>query len=709
MRSIVVFVFACAVALASGSYFSKEVKFADNEFLFRQKSIFELLQHVNQREVFQKLYEESKLIRYDDLKSDYVDTEVLKEFIEIYKHGLLPMGDQFTIFDEQHRYQAVALFKVFYYAKDFATYYKVLKWARFHVNEGMFVYALTVSAIHRKDMVGIVLPAPYEIYPYYFFNSEVIQKAQHYKMQGFYGMKMVDDKYVVTIPANYTGQFVHTNLEQRLSYFTEDIGLNSYYYYLHADYPFWMGGEEYGLYKDRRGEFYMYMYQQILARYYLERLSNGLGKIPELSFYTPIKSGYYPALRYYNGDYFPSRENDYVVYQEENYEDVAMVEDWETRLRKAIDSGFILLEDGKYYDIMKPEAIEYIGNLIQSNPDSKNSRFYGKLEVLFREILSTSVNMVGENVVIPSVLEHYETAMRDPLFYQMYNRIWQLYYKFKEHITPYTYDELFYKGVKIEGVEVDKLVTFFDTFDADITNAIDVEYFDDKEAHSDLIKFGRLSQFHNHDVIIKARQQRLNHLPFTMKLHVQSEKVQKAIVKVFIGPKYDVHGHVYTLEENFQNYYELDHFYVDLVAGKNDIVRNSNDFSWFVKDRTTTYELYKQIMLATKGETKFPLDMSEAHCGIPTRLMLPKGQAGGLTFQMFFMVMPFNEPKVQRFSGYDHTISCGVGSGARYLDTLAFGYPFDREINRANWYTPNMHFYDVNIFHKKEVDINAAH
>lgn len=709
MRSIVVFIFACAVALASGAYFSKEVKYADNDFLLRQKSIFELLQHVNQHKVFQQLYEEAKLIRYDDLKDHFVDSDVLKEFLEIKKYGLLPIGDVFSIFDEQHRREAVALFKVFYNAKDFETYFKVLKWARFHVNEGMFVYALTVSAIHRKDMVGIVLPAPYEIYPYYFFNSEVIQKAQHYKMQGFYGMKKVDGSYVVTIPANYTGQFVHTNVEQRLSYFTEDIGLNSYYYYVHADYPFWMGGEEYGLYKDRRGEFYMYMYQQILARYYMERLSNGLGKIPELSFYTPIKSGYYPALRYYNGDYFPSRENEYVVYQEETYEDVAVVEDYETRLRKAIDSGYIMLEDGKYYDILKPEAIEYIGNLIQSNPDSKNSRYYGKLEILFREILSTSVNRVGEYQVIPSTLEHYETSMRDPLFYQMYNRIWQLYYKFKEHVPAYTYDELFYKGVKIENVEVDKLVTYFDTFDADITNAIDVEYYDEKLPQSDLLKFGRVSQFHNDDVVIKARQQRLNHLPFTMKLHVQSDKAQKSIVKVFIGPKYDVHGHVYSLEENFQNFYELDHFYFDLVAGKNDIVRSSTDFSWFVKDRTTYYELYKQLMLAVKGEFKFPLDMTEAHCGIPSRLMLPKGQYGGMTFQMFFMVMPYHEPKTARFTGYDHTLSCGIGSGARYLDTFAFGYPFDREINRANWYTPNMLFYDVNIFHKKEVDINAAH
>lgn len=34
------------------------------------------------------------------------------------------------------------------------------------------------------------------------------------------------------------------------------------------------------------------------------------------------------------------------------------------------------------------------------------------------------------------------------------------------------------------------------------------------------------------------------------------------------------------------------------------------------------------------------------------------------------------------------------------------GYPFDRRIDESNWMTPNMHYVDVNIFHKTETDIN---
>lgn len=48
-------------------------------------------------------------------------------------------------------------------------------------------------------------------------------------MQGFYGMKKVEGVYQAVIPANYTGWYMHTNVEQKVSYFTEDIGLNAWY------------------------------------------------------------------------------------------------------------------------------------------------------------------------------------------------------------------------------------------------------------------------------------------------------------------------------------------------------------------------------------------------------------------------------------------------------------------------------------------------
>lgn len=243
MRSISLLVLAGLVALTCGYYVpEKKVQTyeTDKDFVYKQKSILYLLQHVHQNEVFVKQFEQSKLWNFEDNYSYFNNVDAVREFVNYYEAGLLPMNEIFSIYNEYHRDQVVALFHVFYYAKDFETFYKVVEWARFHVNEGMFIYALTVAVFHREDTRGIELPAPYEIYPYYFFPTETIQQAQNYKMQGFYGMKKVENVYTGIIPTNYTDyEYYMTNIENKISYFTEDIGLNTYYYYFHVDYPFW--------------------------------------------------------------------------------------------------------------------------------------------------------------------------------------------------------------------------------------------------------------------------------------------------------------------------------------------------------------------------------------------------------------------------------------------------------------------------------------
>jgi Hemocyanin, copper containing domain/Hemocyanin, ig-like domain len=471
----------------------------------------------------------------------------------------------------------------------------------------MFIYALTTAICLRKDLVEMELPAIYEIYPYYFYHSEVIEKAHQTKMQGFYGSKKIDGVYQTIIPANYTGWYKHTNVEQKVSYFTEDIGLNAWYYYLQTENPHFLGGKEFLLNKDRRGELHLHLHQQLLARYYMERLSNGLGEIPEFTYELPMETGYYPDMQYYNGVPFPTRENNHVIYTEENYELIQEVEDYERRIRDAIDRGFIYTKTGERLDITKPEAIEYLGNLIQSNPDSPNNRYYGCLERISRILLGASIEHVEDHKVIPSVLEQFETSLRDPVFYQLYKRIIGLYSQFKETLPEYTREELDFPGLKIEGMKMDKLITYFDRFYADITNAVDIEVYDEKLPGTEMKKFGRIAHYQGEDFIIKARSTRLNTLPFTYKLTVNTDKAVKGVVRTFLGPKYDSFGSIYHLNDNRENFVLLDHFVYEFTSGKNEISRNSNDFMFFEKDSTTFFDLYKQVMTAFNGGEKFQL------------------------------------------------------------------------------------------------------
>lgn len=242
------------------------------------------------------------------------------------------------------------MFHMLYYAKDFSTFLKTACWMRLYVNEGMFVYALTVAVRHREDCKGIVLPPPYEIYPYYFVRADVIQKAYMLKMKkglldnklcDFYGIKKTD-KDIYIIDENVFDTRVYLNDEDRLRYFTEDIDLNTYYYYFHVDYPFWMKDDfVMNKFMMRRWEFTMYFYQQILARYYLERLSNGLGDITYMSWYKPIKKGYWPWMMLHNGVQLPVRFNNQMFVGDKDVGLVKILEDYEKIITEAVIKGYI--------------------------------------------------------------------------------------------------------------------------------------------------------------------------------------------------------------------------------------------------------------------------------------------------------------------------------------------------------------------------------
>lgn len=474
-----------------------------------------------------------------------------------------------------------------------------------------------------------------------------------------------------------------------------DIGLNAYYYYWNMDYYSFVGGEEFGLNKDRRGEFYIYQMRQILARYYLERLSNGLGEIPEINYWQSLPTGYYSSMTFYNGVNFPSRENNYMMYlNKDNARYMEHLYTYEHRIFDAIDSGFFLMPNGEKMAMDKPENIEYLGNLIQMNKDSLgNMYYYGMLEMLAKKLLGGSVQVMDAYKQIPSVLELYETAMRDPMFYMFYKRMMHFNDAFIAKMPVYKRSDLMFEGVSVENVEIDKIITYFDKFYADITNAVDVDI-----TTKDNVKT---------QMEFKVEVPRLNHVPFNVKMNVKSDKAQKSIVAMFVGPKYDSHGKVFDINANRDNFWELDRWMVDLTAGDNKIERNSVDFTWFVNDRTTFYDLYKTLLTAIEGKGEFPLDMSEAHCGFPARLMMPRGRVGGFAVQFYFMVMPYTAPSTERYTGFTKEISCGVGSGARFLDNMPFGYPFNRQFDTNSYFTPNQYFFDTFVYHKMNDEIKT--
>lgn len=78
------------------------------------------------------------------------------------------------------------------------------------------------------------------------------------------------------------------------------MGINLFYYNWHLFYP--AEAEDIKIVKkDRRGELWYYLHQQILARFNAERLSNNLDRVKRLSnFQAPIIEGHFPKLNSQN-------------------------------------------------------------------------------------------------------------------------------------------------------------------------------------------------------------------------------------------------------------------------------------------------------------------------------------------------------------------------------------------------------------------------
>lgn len=93
---------------------------------------------------------------------------------------------------------------------------------------------------------------------------------------------------------------------------------------------------------------------------------------------------------------------------------------------------------------------------------------------------------------------------------------------------------------------MDKLLTYFDDYDSNISNGLLVA--NQKEADT---------------FMVKVRQERLNHKPFTVHIGINSDKATKVALKLFLGPKYDGAWNLLDFSKSYKYFYELDSWITD--------------------------------------------------------------------------------------------------------------------------------------------------
>ncbi|CAG9564769.1 unnamed protein product [Danaus chrysippus] len=287
----------------------------------------------------QKSQKQSKLELLDFANKDNEHYETLKKHILA---GTIKNGLTFNIYDDNMREATIALFRLLQYSEK-EQINTIKEWAFENINHDIIDYAGRLVSLYRTDVIKEQEP-PYVSKPNYFINSEVIYKALKLKInngkfdsqtasvQQFY---RTDD--VITINANYSGwNLLNEDCNDKLDYFREDIGLNSYYYGVHLQYPFWMNNDELTGIDPKYAEQYYYIHKQLMARYNLEKQHPDY---KNSQFESKCYDDYIPYLVHDNGLNFAVRS----TIKKENSEEYARLKSVDIAIRECIARGFIYM------------------------------------------------------------------------------------------------------------------------------------------------------------------------------------------------------------------------------------------------------------------------------------------------------------------------------------------------------------------------------
>lgn len=679
MKLILVVALFVGVTSAWPNFFESRIKrqVSQSDLQDRQMKILNLMERLHDPTENQEIKQFSDSYNPADNTGDFKDGgEGAKKMVEMFNAGKMrDRGVFFSLFDSKQREQMICLFNCLMYAKDFDTFFKTASWARERFNEGMFSYAVITASLNRPDLKGVRFPAPYELNPHFFVPTETIQEA--YRAQ----MKQTP----ITITSKFTG--TPKNAEQRVSYFGEDVGLEAHHYHWHVDFPFWWDSSAFGE-KDRKGELFFYMHHQLNARFDAERLSNYLPRVLPLGWNEVLEEGFAPHATYLREGEFPSRP-DNMKFQDLPDLTLADMDRYTGRIMDSVDRLVVAGMNGNTVSLNNTEGIDVLGSIIEASTSSPNPNYYGSIHNFCHILLSKITDPQGKYGLPPGVMGHFETSTRDPTFFRLHKFLDEIFRKYKSNLGPYKTEEIDFPGVEIKGMKVtsqnkkggnpNTLETFFDDFEFDLNNALD--HVADRE-----------------DVEIKAKIKRLNNNPYTYTIEVDSDASKMATVRIFLAPKYEVWGSEISLDDKRWEMIELDKFVAKLSSGSNTITRSSKDSSVTIPDQPSFKEL--------KDQAQNSIDVNEnvRHCGLPDRLLLPKGNKAGMDYELWVVLSDWSKDKVHDVDhefDYGGSISyCGY-LNEKYPDMRPMGYPWDRPIHDLKSFkTPNMQKVDIKIKHK---------
>ncbi|XP_076237383.1 phenoloxidase subunit A3 isoform X2 [Calliopsis andreniformis] len=573
----------------------------------------------------------------------------------------LGRDEPFSLFIPAHRKISSRLIDIFLGMRTYEDLLSVAAYCRDRVNPNMFIYALSVALLHRPDTKDLPIPSLSEIFPDKYIGGGFLSRARIEAE-----IVPTGSRVPIEIPRDYTASDLDE--EHRVAYWREDIGINLHHWHWHLVYPF--EGDIRIVQKDRRGELFYYMHQQIMARYNCERLCNRLGRVKRfINWREPIPEAYFPKLdSIVAGRTWPARPSGATLQDinrpadQVNF-DIQDLERWRDRIFEGIHAGSVVGQRGERIPLTEKDGIDILGNIMEASILSPNPGFYGDLHNLGHVAISYCHDPDHRYLERFGIMGDSATAMRDPVFYRWHAFVDDVFQEYKQTLPEYTESQLDFPGVEISSIGLttnqqrNVLNTYWTQSTLDLSRGLD---------------------FTQRGTVL-AKFTHLNHADFSYRIVVNNRNntPQRGTVRIFIGPKEDERGLPFTFRQQKNLMMEMDKFTVSLRPGENTINRNSTESSVTIPYERTFRNLEQGRPLGGEGLESFNF----CGCGWPHHMLLPKGTKAGYPMDLFVMVSNYELDAVQQEepTGCRDAVSfCGL-KDRKYPDARPMGYPFDRQ------------------------------
>jgi hypothetical protein len=533
-------------------------------------------------------------------------------------------------------------------------------------DDDMVKYALMVFITHHPE--GRRLPIP----PLAVRAPGIILPSNKLALQGLEGLGALGP-------------------EANLDYFREDTAVNEHHQRWHVVYP---GGghpnpaDPFGpnIPKNRQGELFWYMHQQMLARYDTERKAFNLARTKELKNYNdPIPEGYKANL-----PGFSDRKANAVMHDVSFPGLTYKVSDHDQRRQRllaAADTGKLQNGAGTV-----PVTIESLSSTAESNigsVDGSNWRnplsFYGSHHNFGHVLIADLRDTAGP--AGPGVMTSPATAVRDPVFFRWHRHVDETMYLWQETLQPLDLTAGM-PPIKIRkslngGAGVQQSPDILACMQKDIPGGGDPNFngqaFADNTFGGDANWTKSLDSFGVGSGILQTmmRKQTIN-LPsggtgskpyldheefcYFLRFENESDQPQKITVRIFLVAT--------EFADERRLWIEMDKFSHSLNPKQKAVVFRPGKLSSVV--RKPARRPPDPPPQPHPGE-----DPNYCDCGWPYHLLLPRGTQAGMDFRLMVMLTDYQADLVGAENKCGSMSFCGV-KDADYPDKRQMGFPFDR-------------------------------